>query len=348
MKKTLKTLAIATASLITTGAAMAGVTQNMENPLFIPQAGEFASKTALGLMYKKTDHTEALKKKNHDGADEFPVWRAFQDFGYGITDRASTYLSLGWTQNDDIGRSGAHRARLGLNYRIIETLENFVWDMYGEAYMGGLSKMTGSYNLKTGFKYDNFSSGRWGAVVGTKVGKRWSNFTATIYGEYLRIFGNHNNEIRIDQDATIAGTPLTMGMVGFPDEISVDLKSTTELLAGISGFYQINDRWSFGGGFKFIEHTDNGVKSIHTKLNDPQSPATQTHQQQVVDGLLKKTKNMKDGWHEYYLTATIANQMTDSVQLALYAEYVFDDSHSQSQNGTDIKAELGVRMNVRF
>ncbi|MBO4672333.1 MAG: hypothetical protein J5608_01620 [Alphaproteobacteria bacterium] len=326
MKKTLKTLAIATASLITTG-AMAGVTNNMENPLFIPQAGEFASKTALGLMYKKTDHTEALKKKNHDGADEFPVWRAFQDFGYGITDRASTYLSLGWTQNDDIGRSGAHRARLGLNYRIIETLENFVWDMYGEAYMGGLSKMTGSYNLKTGFKYDNFSSGRWGAVVGTKVGKRWSNFTATIYGEYLRIFGNHNNEI--DTSALSA--------YGFPDEISVDLKATTELLAGINGFYQINDRWSFGGGFKFIEHTDNGVKSIHTDVNSP-----------LAGKLVEQTKNMKDGWDEYYLTATIANQMTDSVQLALYAEYVFDDSHSQSQNGTDIKAELGVRMNVRF
>lgn len=340
MKKTLKTLAIATATMITTG-AMAGVTQNMENPLFIPKAGEFTSKTSIGLMYKKADHTHALEVKNHEGDPEFPVWRFFEDFGYGITDRLSTYLSLGWTQNDDINRYGAHRARLGLNYRVVETPENFVWDVYGEAYLAGLSKMKGSYDYD-GFKYDNFSSGRWGAVVGTKLGKRWSKFTASLYAEYLQIFGNHNNEIRLKNfDLSAAGMGIVpASAVGFPSEISVDLKSTKELLAGISGFYQLDDRWSFGGGFKFIEHTDNGVKSIHTDVSGANP--------NVLNGLLAQTKNMKDGWDEYYLTAVLANQITDSVQLALYAEYVFDDAHSNSQNGTDIKAEIGVRANVRF
>ena len=346
MKKTLKTLAIATASLITTG-AMAGVTQNMENPLFIPAAGQFASKTGVGLMYKVADDTVAMKRKNHDGATEFPVWRFTEDFSYGITDRFGAYVSLGWTQNDDIDRKGMHRGRIGLNYRVIETLENFIWDMYAEGYLSGVSPMKGAYDLDTGFKYDNFSNGRWGAVLGTKVGKKWSRFTASLFAEYLQTFGNHNNKIRIDQDANVAG-PLTMGMVGFPDEISVDLKSTKEITVGTNAFYQANDRWSFGGGFRFVEHTDNGVKSIHTKLNDPKSPATSAHQQKVVNGLLAETKDMNDGWDEYILSAVVANQITDSFQLALVGEYTFDHSHKNSQNGTDVKAEVGVRANVRF
>ncbi len=68
MKKTLKTLAIATVSMISTG-AIAGTT-NMENPLFAPKSGEYFSKTGAALMYKRADHTDALKLKNHDGFDE--------------------------------------------------------------------------------------------------------------------------------------------------------------------------------------------------------------------------------------------------------------------------------------
>lgn len=331
MKTSLKTLAIATATMISTG-AFAGVTKNMENPLYIPTAGEFTSKTSVGLMYKKADHTEALQKKNHAGDPEFPVWRFFEDFGYGITDRMSTYVSLGWTQNDDIGRYGAHRARLGLNYRVIETPEDFVWDVYGEAYLAGLSKMKGSYNLQTGFKYDNFSSGRWGAVAGTKIGKKWSKLTTSLYAEYLQIFGNHNNEIDVSGIAPFAAAGI--------NELSVDLKSTNEWLVGANAFYQIDDRWSFGGGLKFIEHADNGVKSIHTPLPAGLTPLAQ--------GLILQTADMQDGWEEYYITAVLANQVTDYLQLSLYGEYVMDTSHPKSQNGTDVKAEVGVRANVRF
>ena len=347
MKKTLKTLAIATATMITTG-AMAGVTQNMENPLFIPKSGEFVSKTGIGLMYKKADHTDALRAKQHAGDPEFPVWRFTEDFGVGITDRLSTYLSVGWTQNDDINRKGMHRGRLGLNYRIFETLENFVWDMYGEAYLSGVSPMKGSYGTD-GFTYDNFSNGRWGAVVGTKVGKRWSKLTTSLFAEYLQTFGNHNNKIDVSS--------LGLSTIGFPSEISVDLKSTKEITVGTNAFYQINDRWSFGGGFRFVEHTDNGVKSIHTQLADvddttpvPALGGATLHQAQqaTVADLLARTGDMKDGWDEYILSAVVANQITDSFQLALVAEYTFDHSHVNSQNGTDVKAELGVRANVRF
>lgn len=336
MKKTLKTVAIAAATMITSG-AMASVTKNMENPLYIPSAGEFYSKTTAGLMYKKADHTKALRDKGHAGESEFPVWRFFEDFGVGITDRASTYLSLGWTQNDDIGRSGAHRARLGVNYRVVETTEDFVWDMYGEAYLAGLSKMKGSYGT-TGFTYDNFSSGRWGALVGTKIGKKWSRLTASLNAEYLQIFGNHNNEIEITHPGLL--------MLGFPDKISVDLKSNNEWLVSLNTLYQLSDRWSIGGSLKFIEHADNGVKSIHTQLIN--AGAMQPMQDAVVKQLLAETKSMDDGWEEYYITVSLANQVTDYLQLALYGEYVFDTSHQGSQNGTDIKTEIGVRANVRF
>ncbi len=328
MKKILG-MAVAAAAMVS-GAASAGVTTNMENPLFIPKAGQFASKTGLGLMYKKADHSDAHKMKDHDGVVEFPIWRFTEDFSFGITDRLNTYVSVGWTQNDDIDRKGMHRGRLGLDYRIIETLDNLAWDVYGEAYLSGVSPMKGSYNMTTGFKYDNFSNGRWGAVLGTKIGKRWSRFTASLFAEYLQTFGNHNNEI--DTSALSA--------LGFPDEISVDLKSTKEITVGTNAFYQINDKWSFGGGFRFVEHTDNGVKSIHTDVSGANA--------MLVNGLLKETKNMHDGWDEYILSAVVADQITDYFQLALFGEYTFDDSHRNSQNGTDVKWEAGVRANFRF
>ena len=339
MKKTLKTLAIATASIISTGAMAA--TTNMENPLFAPKAGQFFSKTGAGVMYKKADHTDALKLKGHDGADEFPVWRLTEDFGYGITDRLNTYLSIGYTHNGDIDRKGMHRGRLGLAYRIFDDTDAVVWDVYGEAYLSGVSKMKGSYDVD-GFKYDNFSNGRWGAVFGTKLGKTWDKFTAALFFEYLQTFGNHNNEIelkRFDLSAMGYGVQ-NASAIGFPDKISVDLKSTNEIVAGFSTLYQATDAWSFGGGFKFIEHSDNGVKSIHTDVSGAN--------QAVVNGLLAETKDMNDGWNEYALNAVVANQVSESVQVALFGEYTFDDSHKNSQNGTDVKVEMGVRANVRF
>ena len=36
------------------------------------------------------------------------------------------------------------------------------------------------------------------------------------------------------------------------------------------------------------------------------------------------------------------------MQVAVYGEYTFDDANKMSQNGTDVKAELGVRLNVQF
>jgi opacity protein-like surface antigen len=330
MKKTLK--AAAALSILATPALAA----NMENPLYLPTAGEFYSKTSAGIMYKKADGTEANNEKNHAGAIEFPVWRFQEDLGYGITDRLELHGSFGYTKDGDIDRKGMHQGRIGLTYRILDDMSPVVWDVYADAHLGGVSPMKGSYTA-TGFNYDNYSNGRWGFYAGTKLGKTWGKFTGAVFAEVLQTFGNHNNEIAV-------GIPLYVSM-GMPSDISVDLKSTTEYNAGVKGFYQLNDDWSFGGGFTYKHHADNGVRGLNTQIPATANPALGAV---VVPGLLKLLENMDDGFDEYILSASVARQLTDATQVAVYGEYTFDTAHPQSQNGTDVKAEVGVRLNVRF
>ena len=335
MKKSLKCLIAATASVVS---AEAFAASNMENPLYIPQNREVYLKTGAAVMYKKTDDTPALKARGLDHTEEFPVWRFSEDMGYGITDRLALIGRFGYTHDDDIARKGMHRGRIGMMYRVLQDSDPFVWDLYGEAFLSGVSPMKGTYT-KTGFKFDNYSHGRYGAIFGTRLGKTWDKFTLAGHIEYLQTFGNHNNKIAIDPSNEWA--PL------FPDEISVNLKSTHETSFGFDTAYQMTDSWSIGAGFEYYEHADNGVKSIHTKLKKMPEPYA-TKQQMVVASLLKQTENMRDGWDEYVLKLNVANQLTDNMQLTLFTEYTFDDSHVGSQNGTDIKWETGVRFNARF
>lgn len=318
---------------------------NVENPLYLPTPGEFYSKTGAAIMYKRADSTEAQIKKHHDGAVEFPIWRFTEDLGVGLNDRLALTGRFGWTQDNPIGRKGLHRGRIGLTYRILSEQSPIILDVYADAYLSGLMAMQGSYS-SDGFTYDNYSTGRWGVFAGTRFGKTWNRFTLAGYVEYLQTFGSHNNKIKIDQNMIVKeGTPYTMAIAGIPSEISVDLASNHEVNFGINGFYDLSEKWSIGGGFEFVQHSDNSVKSIHTELN---TPVSQTLQDSVVNGLLAQTADMNDGWDEYIIKAVAAYQMTENVQLAAFAEYTFDNSHSQSQNGTDIKAELGMRVNVQF
>ena len=351
MKKTLKA---AVALSVLSAPAYAA---NLENPLYMPSQGSVYSKTSAGVMYKVADDTAAMKAKEHDGATEFPIWRLHEELGYGILDNLELYLKVGYTHDDDIARKGMHQGRAGLKYRALDT-EGWIWDLYADAHLGGISEMTGAYTAN-GFNYDNYSNGRWGFHVGTQVGKQWEKFNVSGFVEALRTFGNDNNAIDISSMAALAnasassaagGMPITM----LPDEISVDLKSTTEINAGLKAFYQLNDKWSFGGGLTYKHHSDNGVEGLATDLPvintgvAPLDTALTASQQQTVNGLLDKVKDMEDGFDEYIIGLSAAYQMTDATQVAVYGEYTFDSSHSQSQNGTDVKAELGVRLNVQF
>ena len=222
-----------------------------------------------------------------------------------------------------------HRGRLGMTYRAMTQDDAFVLDLYADAYLSGITPMKGSYT-PTGFNYKNYSNGRWGVIGGARFGKTWDDFTLAAHVEMLQTFGNHNNEIKIEHPG--------LKMAGFPDEISVDLKSTREVTAGLDTLYQFNAAWSSGFGFEYVQHSDNGVKSIHTYVPDSIYKAA----------VLNATEDMNDGWDEFVLKASVAYQMNDTIQWTLFGEYTFDDSHTQSQNGTDVKMELGVRMNARF
>ena len=336
-----KTISAAVALSIFAAPAIAA---NLENPLYMPKQGSVYSKTSAGVMYKIADDSDAHQLKNHDGATEFPIWRVHEELGYGILDNLEAYAKFGYTHDGDIDRKGMHLGRAGLKYRAINTDDGWVWDLYADAQLGGIVEMSGSY-AANGFTYDNYSTGRWGFHVGTQVGKAWSKFSTAAFVEVLRTFGNDNNSIEISELKQIRGIP---PIANIPDEISVDLKSTTELNAGLKAFYQLDDRWSFGGGFTFKHHADNGVEGLATSLDSNGNPTIATMQQAFVDGLMPIVEDMNDGFDEYILNLTAAYQMTDTMQVAVYGEYTFDESHVNSQNGTDVKAELGVRLNVQF
>lgn len=338
MKKSLK-LAVA-ASVLATPAMAA----NLENPLYMPTSGEFYSKTGAGLMLKVADSSDAHKLKGHDGDIEFPIWRIQEDLGIGITDRIAIRGAFAYTHDADIDRKGMNHGRLGLIWRAIETSDNVVLDIYADAHLGGINKMRGSYTAARGFQYDNYSNGRWGADVGVRFGKTWSKLTTSAFVEVLKTFGNSNNVI------DIAGLNSEMGgylaLAGVPGEISVDLKSTTEINFGLNAFYQINDRWSWGAGFKYNHHADNGVKGLASDVS--WTPVVGDIVKPQVDALLASLSDMNDGFDEYIVSLSVANQLNDYVQVALYGEYTFDTAHAQSQNGTDVKAEVGVRLNLAF
>ena len=343
MKKTLK------AAVALSVFAAPAYAANLENPLYMPTQGSVYSKTSAGVMYKVADDTAAMKLKHHDGATEFPIWRLHEELGYGILDNLEAYAKFGYTHDGDIDRKGMHLGRAGLKYRALE-MSGYVWDLYADAQLGGISEMSGAYTA-TGFDYDNYSNGRWGFHVGTQFGKQFEKFSVAAFAEVLRTFGNDNNSIELVSIDT--KSPLgvlnraQLTALGFPDEISVDLKSATEVNAGLKAFYQMDDKWSFGANFTYKHHADNGVDGLATELKDVPA-ALQPQQAMLVDGLLGKVADMNDGFDEYVIGLSAAYQMTDATQVAVYGEYTLDTAHEQSQNGTDVKAELGVRLNVQF
>jgi len=363
MKKSLKSLIAVSAAVMTSGA----FASNMENPLYMPKAHEVYLKTGAAVMYKITDHTHALEVKGADGKEEFPVWRFTGDLGYGITDRLALISRFGYTHDDDIDRKGMHRGRVGAMYRLLEQQSApLVLDLYSEMFLSGVSPMKGTLKQigsEFSFDFDNYSNGRYGIIVGTRFGKTWDKFTLAAHVEYLQTFGNHNNEIALDPAIRI--NSISMKQFGFPDELSVNLKGTHETCFGFDTNYQFNNKWSFGAGFEYYEHSDNGVKSIHSKLKDPVELANmlklvysltdeqamamaKDNRNKVAKELVKKTKNMEDGWDEYVLKANVGYQISDASQLVFFAEYTLDDSHRGSQNGTDVKAEAGFRFNALF
>lgn len=365
MKKSLK-LAVA-ATVLGTPAMAANVpgqiystASNMENPLYLPARNMFYSKLSNGVMLKVADSSHAHKMKGHDGSTEFPILRIQEELGYGITDRWAVHGSVQYTHDNDIGRTGLSAGRVGTTYRILNLYNGFVWDVYGDMHLGGVGEMRGTYNVKGNLQdirtvsgvmdYDNYSNGMWGFHVGTKFGRVWDKLTTSAFVEVLRTFGDDNNMIRVVGDNTplklipdmgIVSTATQLALMGAPASISADLKSTTEVNAGINAFYQWSDRISTGLWFRYNHHADQGVEKITTKMPNAQA-------QDLAKALEMQLADMKDGFDEFIIGLSWATQMTEHAQVALYGEYTFDTAHEKSQNGTDVKAEVGVRVNFTF
>ena len=329
--------------------------QNMENPLYLPARNMFYSKLSNGVMLKVADNSQAHKLREHDGKTEFPIIRIQEEIGYGITDRWAVHASAQYTHDDDIDRTGLSAGRLGTTYRVLALDNGIVWDLYADLHLGGLGKMRGQYDLMSlvppqgVFEYDNYSNGMWGYHVGTKVGKTWRRFTMSAFVEMLQTFGDDNTRIRIAVDQKLKNAAIMGAMMGdptgalsvlaLPNEVSVDLKSTTEVNAGLNTFYQWTSRWSSGAWFRYNHHADQGVSHIVSDLGAAES---------MRDIFEAKLSDMNDGFDEYIIGLSVANQVTEHAQVALYGEYTFDTAHAMSQNGTDVKAEVGVRLNFTF
>lgn len=365
-----KTITLATAVAALTAPAMAAnipgpysTVHNMENPLYLPEQNMFYSKLSNGIMLKVADNSWAHREKNHSGGFEFPIVRVQEEMGYGITDRWAAHFMLQYTHDNDIGRTGLSGGRLGTTYRILNLYNGFVWDVYGDIHLGGVGEMRGTYNVKGNlnnpssvygvFDYDNYSDGMWGFHAGTKFGHVWDKFTAQVFVEILQTFADDNNMIRVVGDTKgammnvpgvgdVMMSPATqLAMLGAPTQISAKLKGNTDLSAGVQGFYEFSNRWSMGGWFKFNSHSDHGVDKITTEMPNAKTKA-------LAAALEKQLADMEDGWDEYVIGASVSNQLTDNTQVTVYGEYTFDDSHRKSQNGTDVKAEMGVRLNFTF
>lgn len=388
MKKSLKLAAaasvLATPAMATVPGPVFSPAQNMENPLYMPARNMFYSKLSNGLMLKVADDSAAHKDKHHDGAVEFPIIRIQEEIGYGITDRWAVHGSVQYTHDDDIRRTGLSAGRLGTTYRLLNLYNGWVWDVYGDLHLGGIGEMRGQYNIEGDpavaaatmgqlmpliqagkisqadaaqmalgnsllnahgvIDYDNYSNGMWGFHVGTKVGKVWNKLTTSAFVEVLRTFGDDNSRIRIVGSNTplLPGysTALVLASMGAPSEVTAEFKSTTEVNAGANAFYQWTDRWSTGTWFRYNHHTDQGIEKITTKVTPELEP--------VKAALEDKLSDMNDGFDEYIIGLSVANQITEHAQVALYGEYTFDTAHARSQNGTDAKVEAGVRLNFTF
>lgn len=357
---------------------------NMENPLYMPGARVFYSKLSNGVMLKVADDSDAHKDKNHNGDVEFPIIRIQEEMGYGITDRWALHFSVQYTHDDDIGRTGLSAGRVGTTYRILNLYNGFVWDVYGDLHLGGIGEMRGQYNISGDadaaqkallanigsgttaaataagmaalsnasgvIDYDNYSNGMWGVHLGTKFGKVWNDrFTTSIFAEVLRTFGDDNSRIRLagSNANLLSGIPgqnmstaFILASMGAPNEVTAEFKSTTEVSAGANVFYQLTSKWSTGAWFRYNHHADQGVEKITTKV----APGLEA----VKTALEDKLSDMNDGFDEYIIGLSVAHQFTEHAQVALYGEYTFDTAHARSQNGTDVKAEAGVRVNFKF
>jgi hypothetical protein len=370
MKRTLAALAALAVSSIAAG--------NVENPLYAPSQFGFYSKTAFGWMNKETDDNDAMKAKDWANRVENPIFRIYEDFGFGITNWLALRGSFGYTHagSPDPDRTGMHQARLGLNFRVLngEATNGIIWDLYSDAFLSGLAKMKAevvaskkpTQDMPLSFNYENYGNGRWGVWAGTLVGKTFDKLTIAGFGEALRTFNNDNSEIKLTESAKeilqlmVTGSMMQLGqdqatsagiakayVDGLPSTFSVETKGTWEFSAGLKALYDLNSDWSLGGGFNWKHRGTNSIEKVNIKSasTTPNEPTVSAITSNIVSSL---SGSMEDGIDEFMFTLLGSYQVIKNLQLTLYGEYTFDSAERKSQLGTNRKAEAGLRANVQF
>lgn len=314
---------------------------NAESPLYMPKSGTIYSKTSLGPTFVLSDDTPRNKTS----------WRAREELGVGILNALKLYGKIDYMRDDNTQKSGIQFALAGLNFRAIDTMSGWSLDLYADAHSNGFGAMRGSITSH-GLIPDNCYDGSRGLHVGTQLGKTWSKFSVSAFVGVERNFSNDDYKIKLIQ---VDMRPVynvmirpKLDILGFPNEISVRLDDRTNYNLGFNIFYQNDNRWSFGSGFKFM-HKQKGV--ILSVTPPPKVPSQQFLDGWPTAGMQINTKNKilsyisNFGWYDTYtFSMAAAYQLTDIVQIGVYSECTFNIF----RDNADVQAELGIRLNLTF
>lgn len=314
---------------------------NAESPLYMPKQGTIYSKTSLGPTFVLSDDTPRNKTS----------WRAREELGVGILNALKLYGKIDYMRDDNTQKSGIQFALAGLNFRAIDTMSGWSLDLYADAHSNGFGAMRGSITSQ-GLIPDNCYDGSRGLHVGTQLGKTWSKFSVSAFVGVERNFSNDDYKIKLIQ---VDMRPVynvmirpKLDILGFPNEISVRLDDRTNYNLGFNIFYQNDNRWSFGSGFKFMHKQKGVILSV--------TPPTRAPSEEFLDGwptagMQINTKNKilsyisNFGWYDTYtFSMAAAYQLTDIVQIGAYSECTFNIF----RNNADVQAELGIRLNLTF
>lgn len=314
---------------------------NAESPLYMPKPGTIYSKTSLEPTFVLSDDTPRNKTS----------WRAREELGVGILNALKLYGKIDYMRDDNTQKSGIQFALAGLNFRAIDTMSGWTLDLYADAHSNGFGAMRGSITSQ-GLIPDNCYDGSRGLHVGTQLGKTWSKFSVSAFVGVERNFSNDDYKIKLIQVDMRPGYNVMirpkLDILGFPDEISVRLDDRTNYNLGFNIFYQHDNRWSFGSGFKFMHKQKGVILSV--------TPPTRAPSEEFLDGwrtagmqintenkILSYISNF--GWYDTYtFSMAAAYQLTDIVQIGAYSECTFNIF----RNNADVQAELGIRLNLTF
>jgi len=136
---------------------------------------------------------------------------------------------------------------------------------------------------------------------------------------------------------------------GLPKDFNVDTKNVWDYVAGLKTLYEVNNDWSVGGGFTWRHRGTNSIEKVNisstSKVPDEATVA------EITKGI-KESKgfkgSMEDGVEEFTLDLQCSRQFTKNLQLTLFGEFTFDAAEDKAQLGSDIRAEVGLRLNWQF